>query len=1096
MLHCVHIFVGEEYVKLLETIGSFAKEKQDVVKYNNFYNFCAEKDGKASFHKMDVVQKNGVCDFIWNNKDLINKDELSGYWSDKVFDKILNVTNTTQDVLYVFVHMPLYKSKSLELVKELCLAINESKRPVNVDFVGYCEDLFKILEPNSKEVIGEARQSVPFIKEMYNELNYSGGQNNIIVVQNRTMNGISLINESNGTEPFYEMIANMSLLFATHYDKIFSITRTSSRDVVGIGFSLLSFDKYIFANYLLQKAMLGAIDNQSVNNTEVDVNKAKEKASEILKDKENILSEFIKNIKANDNPDFKNIERNIEKISEDTLEYFKNDKDITAKAAVLAHALSKNECELFSSSFYSINNKCFEDLYKEAIDYYIYQDDVAYYKIDDERMQNRIEELKDVNRTLVQTEIMIRDLEKKLEEYDSQIEKNDKVKECVVDDGYFSFDNKRFRLLPNIDEEPLSDNYEPHEVRVKSVDLKSKFSRVKDQGQQGSCLSFTLTSIFEYMMKIGKHENCDLSEAFLYYTSRHLDENESVADDSGSRFLPSIKALSQYGIPLEKYWPYNDAVYDTKPSDEAYKDAETRKLIKALNVKCNVKDIKSALADGYPVAGSFTLYPSFNQNGAYIQMPTQDEINDADACEKERHSRHAMTIVGFSDELQMFLVRNSWGERWGDNGYCYIPYSYIEDKNLFNFACIITEIVSLENKKVALDNVPALEIKSSDILIRYYITLASLKIQNEKVKHLKLERKSLIQYIETQKNIYSDSNLRDKFIDANVSNLNEINENLDSEIKQCESDKEEKLKWFKKQKKNIWILCGILLLVALLIFFVFKSIYLPLIPIPIIAYLFIWKFLKYRRDWIDETKRLNNVIKSNKKKIEDNKDRIALFRNKTFAAWTTITSLYNCQSQLEQMYTKLINLINNLRIWYVETQNLSNDNCFESRFPNISVLDKESLDNYFETELRNSGVCDVDLCEDITNHQISTDYLLEYKNNLKKKLSSQLINHLEELSFNLSEHVADGKFSNLIKEIDLDLIDKWQYQSNIFLHVESNERPIIIPNNIVFGYNSNLIGNKLSNKLRNATFEDYDDRYNILLTSVVTLSFDECVVFK
>lgn len=477
-------------------------------------------------------------------------------------------------------------------------------------------------------------------------------------------------------------------------------------------------------------------------------------------------------------------------------------------------------------------------------------------------------------------------------------------------------------------------------------------------------------------------------------------------------------------------------------------------------------------------------------------MPTQDEIDNDDACEKERHSRHAMTIVGFSDDLQMFLVRNSWGERWGDNGYCYIPYSYIEDKNLFNFACIITEIASLENKKVALDNVPALEIYNSDILIRFYITLASLKIQNEKVKHLKLERKDLIQYIETQKNIYSDPNLRDKFIDANVSNLNEINENLDSEIKQCESDKEEKLKWFKKQKKNIWILCGILLLVALLIFFVFKSIYLSLIPIPIIAYLFIWKFLKYRRDWIDETKRLNNVIKSNTKKIEDNKNRIVLFRNKTFAAWTTITSLYNCQSQLEQMYTKLINLINNLRMWYAETQNLSNDNYFESRFPNISVLDKESLDNYFETELSDSSVCDVDLCEDIANHQISEEYLLEYKNNLKKKLSSQLINHLEELSFNLSEHVVDGKFSNLIKMIDLDLIDKWQYQSNIFLQVESNERPIIIPNNIVFGYDSNLIGNKLSNKLRNATFEDYDDRYNILLASVVTLSFEECVVFK
>ncbi|MDY6899246.1 MAG: C1 family peptidase, partial [Cyanobacteriota bacterium] len=41
------------------------------------------------------------------------------------------------------------------------------------------------------------------------------------------------------------------------------------------------------------------------------------------------------------------------------------------------------------------------------------------------------------------------------------------------------------------------------------------------------------------------------------------------------------------------------------------------------------------------------------------------------------HAWHAMLCVGYSDKDRMFIVRNSWGSEWGDNGYCYIPYDYI-----------------------------------------------------------------------------------------------------------------------------------------------------------------------------------------------------------------------------------------------------------------------------------------------------------------------------------------------------------------------------------------------------------------------------------
>jgi C1A family cysteine protease len=36
-----------------------------------------------------------------------------------------------------------------------------------------------------------------------------------------------------------------------------------------------------------------------------------------------------------------------------------------------------------------------------------------------------------------------------------------------------------------------------------------------------------------------------------------------------------------------------------------------------------------------------------------------------------------MLCVGYSEADEMFIVRNSWGEEWGDKGYCYMPYDYV-----------------------------------------------------------------------------------------------------------------------------------------------------------------------------------------------------------------------------------------------------------------------------------------------------------------------------------------------------------------------------------------------------------------------------------
>jgi C1A family cysteine protease len=38
---------------------------------------------------------------------------------------------------------------------------------------------------------------------------------------------------------------------------------------------------------------------------------------------------------------------------------------------------------------------------------------------------------------------------------------------------------------------------------------------------------------------------------------------------------------------------------------------------------------------------------------------------------------HAVTAIGYDDNRQAFIIRNSWGNSWGAGGNFYMPYNYI-----------------------------------------------------------------------------------------------------------------------------------------------------------------------------------------------------------------------------------------------------------------------------------------------------------------------------------------------------------------------------------------------------------------------------------
>jgi hypothetical protein len=183
-------------------------------------------------------------------------------------------------------------------------------------------------------------------------------------------------------------------------------------------------------------------------------------------------------------------------------------------------------------------------------------------------------------------------------------------------------------------------------------------TEVKDQGQCGSCWDFAAVGAFESAYLISTGAMPDFSEQQV------LSCNTGESSCDGGWMSDAYNLHMDYGAIDEWCMPYmgNDNIPCTQEDF-----APTAYLIGFEDIPNNVNAIKNALLLS-PLSTTFTVYDDFfGYNGGCYEHSDTDPIN------------HAVVIVGWDDDMcdgqGAWIVKNSWGQGWGMDGYFCIKYN-------------------------------------------------------------------------------------------------------------------------------------------------------------------------------------------------------------------------------------------------------------------------------------------------------------------------------------------------------------------------------------------------------------------------------------
>ena len=210
----------------------------------------------------------------------------------------------------------------------------------------------------------------------------------------------------------------------------------------------------------------------------------------------------------------------------------------------------------------------------------------------------------------------------------------------------------------------------PTDIRTTAVpdkiDLREYLWPVENIGNTfASCAAAAATALEYHSNRIGEPPT-NLSRLFIHYNARRLSGDQDK--DTGTTMDAAMKAIAEHGACPEATWPFDPAQLTKAPPAQAYQEAK-----KFAGVRClHPTDFVEAVGLTYPVP-FIARIPSrcLNEAGRTQVLPP---LTAEEQQHIKEHPGYALVIVGYDKADKTYLVRNCWGDRWGDRGHCRIPF--------------------------------------------------------------------------------------------------------------------------------------------------------------------------------------------------------------------------------------------------------------------------------------------------------------------------------------------------------------------------------------------------------------------------------------
>lgn len=203
----------------------------------------------------------------------------------------------------------------------------------------------------------------------------------------------------------------------------------------------------------------------------------------------------------------------------------------------------------------------------------------------------------------------------------------------------------------------------------KSVDLSANFPTPGNQGSQGSCVGWaTAFACKSYHER--REMGWALDTADHLFSPAYVYNQINNGRDQGSSIPNALNLAVSQGISTLATMPYSDKNYTKQPSAAAKTEAAKFKARRWSKLQ-GTTGIKKALANGQPAIIGILCYPSIDK------LKGPNSVYNSAAGEQD--GGHAVTVVGYDDAKfgGSFKIINSWGTNWGDQGYFYMPYSFV-----------------------------------------------------------------------------------------------------------------------------------------------------------------------------------------------------------------------------------------------------------------------------------------------------------------------------------------------------------------------------------------------------------------------------------